>query len=206
MDKISHDDIMGFAKFSIKFTYNLELFKFRLNKFLDLPRPSTTTEEECEWFTYYDILLVQTRAMLIESTSRTNNYTLQNYLKKLGREKDAQIIDNFLTSPFDPDIIDELGNEISIRNVIKFVTDKFICHYDYTRDEDILLENKISKILTNLDNYEKNNIHKIRCVIVELLKKLKNIDWSKIEDCKNIVLQLLSNSIFSIWLLFLFFI
>lgn len=182
MDRMIHSNIKDFAKFAMKFTYNLELFKFRLNKFLDLPRPSKTTEEECEWFTYYDILLVQTRAMLIESKNRTTNYTLQNFLRKLGREKDAQIIDSFLNSPFDSEIKDESDNVISIRNVIKFVTDKFICHYDYTSDGDIELENKISKILTNLDDYEKNNIHKILYVIIDLLKKLKNIDWSKIED------------------------
>ena len=40
----------------------------------------------------------------------------------------------------------------------------------------------------------------------EYWKKLGTLSNSKIEDCKNIVLQLLSNSIFSIWLLFLFFI
>ena len=182
MENLSHDELMKFAKFSSKFICNLNLLKRRINKFLSLPKISKTQEEECEWFTYYDAILVQVRALLIESKSRKKNYTLQNYLRLLNREKIADILDAYLDSDFDDEVVDkDTGKPLSIRSVIKFVADKFICHYDYTEDVDVILENKISKILTNLDCYEKNNIHKILLIIVDIMKKLENVDWSKIK-------------------------
>lgn len=66
--------------------------------------------------------LVQLRALCIESPNLNSNYTLQNYLKTHGFEEKASEVDAFFNR--------SIGGKITLREVIKVTTDKFIAHYD----------------------------------------------------------------------------
>ena len=76
--------------------------------------------------TYFDMIIVQLRAMCIEARYRDKNYTAQNLLKLIGKSEQADTIDAMLNEPFPL----SLENEITIRDSLKLLADKIICHYD----------------------------------------------------------------------------
>lgn len=71
----------------------------------------------------------------------------QNYYRKTGRSDVADKIDAFL----DPEFMD-----VSIRKVLKFIADKFVCHVDKVDNTDIGLCNVWMSDLRN--PYFKNNL------------------------------------------------
>lgn len=76
--------------------------------------------------TYFDMIVVQLRALCIESNIYKNNYTAQILLRKLGYSDLAKRIDHMLGESF----FEEVSPPMTIRDALKLLADKFICHYD----------------------------------------------------------------------------
>lgn len=76
--------------------------------------------------TYFDMIIVQIRALCIESPRLKKNYTAQVLLRKIGKADLADKLDAMLDSPLN-DVVEE---DYTIRKAIKTLVDGFICHYD----------------------------------------------------------------------------
>ena len=76
--------------------------------------------------TYFDMIVVQLRALCIENNIYKNNYTAQILLRKLGYSDLANRIDRMLGESF----FEEVSPPMTIRDALKLLADKFICHYD----------------------------------------------------------------------------
>lgn len=104
-------------------------------------------------FTYFDAAIVQIRAMLLER--RTQNFTFQSFLKSINRPDLVEKIEVFFDEPFDLLGYEakEVGGEYhSVRDVMKFITDKFICHNDVTDIMDQSFQDIYVRALTNPHN------------------------------------------------------
>ncbi|QHG91413.1 hypothetical protein CVO_06000 [Sulfurimonas sp. CVO] len=124
--------------------FNLELLSYRLEKLKTINTMKKINQ--FEFLTYFDSALVQVRSMLLENGNK--NFTLQNYYKKNNSESISMAIDEYLNQPFDcqdeeikqsnlKQQFDSQNNEEnikfkSLRDNLKFVVDKFICHHDKT--------------------------------------------------------------------------
>ncbi len=73
-------------------------------------------------------------------------------LKKLGKPELAKQLDNMLAEDFTPDVFTNL----SIKEALKLLADKVICHYDNVANENWALVDYIDKQLRN--PYEKVNL------------------------------------------------
>lgn len=102
---------------------------------------SSLSENTEEYDVYFEVILVQLRAMFIENAKYKDNYTSQVYMHKLGMKNEIDRINSYL----DEKIIDDL----SIREAIKTIVDKYIVHYDNLNDKDI---KKIEVCKANLRN------------------------------------------------------
>lgn len=99
-------------------------------------------QDTLDWFTYFDIIIVQLRALCVENARYSTNHTLQVTLRKLGREDLGDRIDNFLESTL-------IWDETPLKEAIKFIADKFICHYDDVDLGDRALEHSLRGALSN---------------------------------------------------------
>ena len=96
------------------------LLKARIDKFKELERGTI------DFKTYFDIILIQIRAMCIENETKKNNHTLQNFFRINGYEKFATEIIEY----FNQVMLDGSLKELTLRETIKTTTDRFIAHYD----------------------------------------------------------------------------
>jgi hypothetical protein len=145
--------------------FNLDLLLYRINKLKALE-----PENQFEFLTYFDSALVQFRAMFLEFEKK--NFTIQNFFRKHNRSDIASAIDDYLNQPFDYQDKEssESGNEFNmLREMIKFVTDKFICHYDKTNSLELGRVNYISATLSN--PYHKRYLVNIIEEIINLIKE-----------------------------------
>lgn len=110
------------------FLFYAEMLDYRINRLICID--STNGNNKQEFQMVLDATFVLFRSMLLESPHQTNNYTFQNYFKKSGYPEYAIKLDDYLNRPFFPWHKDVQRNNYSIRNTIKFLTDKFICHVD----------------------------------------------------------------------------
>ena len=79
------------------------------------------------WWTYFDAILVQLRAICIENNDNVDkNYTVQGVLRRLGCEELREDFNDFLGQMF---CLNE-DEHFSYRDIVKKLVDKFICHYD----------------------------------------------------------------------------
>lgn len=109
--------------------FNLDLLKYRLDKLskIDVSDPNN----KFEFFTYFDAVIVQIRAMFLEQKSK--NFTFQSFLKTINRSDLVEKVEAFFDEPFDGMDLQYRNDGLeyrSIRKVIKFITDKFVCHND----------------------------------------------------------------------------
>ncbi len=127
-----------FEKFQEEFQKNLVLLVKRITKFDSIEKYSE------DYYVYFDMILVQIRAMFIENPRYKNNYTGQVYLRKLGMDKEVDIINSFLE--------EKIYADLTIKEAIRTIVDKFIVHYDPLNDKDIEIEKKCRSILTKGDH------------------------------------------------------
>lgn len=118
-------------------------------------------EQQFEYLTIFDSVITQLRAMLLEKGKK--NYTFQNYFNEVGKPEVAQKIDEYLDSPFDPQ------NSRSIRTALKFISDKFICHFDEIEPIDLGTANYIMSALSN--PYSDTNLKEILRELTKIIGK-----------------------------------
>lgn len=97
---------------------------------VDEAHRSTLEQDTLGYWTYYDVVLTQMRALFIENKREKDNYTVQNFLIQIGIEEYAEKIDNYLSETM-------LSNELSLRDGIKLSVDKFIVRNDNVTDKEV---------------------------------------------------------------------
>lgn len=173
---IKQDDLesdLEKASYFERMIKNLNSTIFRINYL----RKLNQSDNKELWFAMYDSVLVQIRAFLCENDKNKKNYTIQNTLKKMGSNEKVEAINNYLESPLKGDYFKSGNNSgnskvITIRDGLKFVTDKFVCHFDSCYDdfEFMAREKMIQDTFTNFENDSVNNLSKIFLNILEILK------------------------------------
>lgn len=118
---MSTDELTELVEYINHFNTHYDLLIRRYEYFKTIDDVDTTLEIS----TYFDMIVVQLRALCIESPRLKKNYTAQILLKKVGNEAAAATIDDMLAMPF----IEGFG-DLTIRNALKTLADGFICHYD----------------------------------------------------------------------------
>ena len=120
-------NIAGNAQFIKHFSKHCQLLLARYSKYKDLEK---VNNDDIDVGTYFDIIIVQLRALCIESPNLTNNYTVQTALRRIGKVEYAERIDKMLEQQFMPCVDCKTGDPFTIRMALKTLADKFICHYD----------------------------------------------------------------------------
>lgn len=139
--------------------YNILLRRYQ--RFVEVDEP---LNNDIDISTYFDMIIVQLRAMCIESPKLKNNYTAQILLRKIGEHELADRIDTMLDQPF------IAGSDMTVRKAIKILADGFICHYDNfdgPASETWGMALVIEKRLRN--PYDKINIKYIMEVLMECI-------------------------------------
>lgn len=132
------DSFQDVHVFIVRFLKNYQLLVDRYKRFKELGNVFVGERDEkriLDRFTYFDMIIVQLRAMCIENERFKENYTLQNLLKKTGNNGLAKQIDQVLENPFVEGIEfltadDSKARPLTIRNALKVLADNCICHYD----------------------------------------------------------------------------
>lgn len=118
---MSTEELRALVEYIDHFNIHYDLLVRRYEYFKTIDDVETTLETS----TFFDMVVVQLRAICIESPHLKKNYTAQILLRKLGYEDAAAKIDDMLAMPF----IEGFGN-LTVRNALKTLADGFICHYD----------------------------------------------------------------------------
>lgn len=159
--KMSPAEIVDYAQFVAHFNIHYKLLVERYNYLVAVDK----TNMNLDISTYQDMIVVQIRAMFIESTNLQNNYTGQNLLRMLGEPELAEKIDTFLDSPFS-----EIYADLSIRKALKIMADKFICHNDNFDGEKVDLWGLQQSIESQLRNpYIKPNLFSIMNTLISII-------------------------------------
>lgn len=167
-NEYEQEELLDYIK---HFEVHWRLFLKRYKRYMKLQK--LRNNDDLDANTYFDMLIVQIRAMCIENSKLKNNYTVQNVLKKIGREELASKIDNVLDMPFREYIIDKsTGNPITIKKVIKILADGFICHYDNFDGERDIERSFAIVIENNLRNpYYSVNLEFIISVVIDCVEQ-----------------------------------
>lgn len=140
-------------EFFILFYNNFKNLCDRINRLEEIEK------DTLDHLTYYEIILVQIRALFIESErDKEKNITVQKYLIQSGHKDIVDEIESFLNL--------HLSDNLTLRKAIKTCVDKFIVHYDNTTEEDYKI-----KELCYLNFTDKSKVH-IGSIIKELLEKI----------------------------------
>ncbi|MBQ3289543.1 MAG: hypothetical protein IJH50_09065 [Kiritimatiellae bacterium] len=86
-------------------------------------------EDPLSWVTYFELIVVQLRAIACETQGATSkkNFTVQGILTRLGEGELKKHFDQFMNTSIGRD---RFGRQYSYRDAVKTLADKFICHYD----------------------------------------------------------------------------
>lgn len=145
--------------FAEQVAFNLEQLNYRFARLSEID--TTKKENQKEYLMLFDSFLALFRALFLEKG--TKQYSVQNYYRTKGEDDKAQEIDDFLDSKI------FIWSDKPIREVLKFIADKFVCHIDPISNEDLGLANFYMSHLGNL--YVNNNLKCIMDTISELMKK-----------------------------------
>lgn len=133
-----------------QFSFNIDMLNYRLGRLSNID--TLDSMNKMEYQMVFDSVMSLLRALLLESPELKKNFTIQNYLREINMPDKATKIDEYLNQPFD-------WGETSIRNALKFIIDKFICHVDDVSVEDIAL---CDALISHLENpYSTTNLKKI---------------------------------------------
>lgn len=139
--------------------FNLKQLNYRYARLSEID--TTKKENQKEYLMLFDSFLALFRALFLEKG--TKQYSVQNYYRAKGKDHKAQEIDDFLDSKI------FLWSDKPIREVLKFIADKFVCHVDPISNEDLGLANFYISHLGN--PYVNNNLKCIMDTMPELMKK-----------------------------------
>ena len=155
------DELKSLAEYIEHFNIHYRLLLRRYKRFKEVDLIDNT---DIDVITYLDIIVVQLRAMCIESPWNKKNYTAQILLRKVGEDELANRIDEMLNEAFIPE------SDFSIRHALKTLADGFICHYDNfdgTEADGWALAGIIEKDLRN--PYVEHNLDYIMKTIIDCL-------------------------------------
>lgn len=147
--------------FAGQVAFNLEQLNYRFSRLSEID--TTKKENQKEYLMLFDSFLALFRALFLEKGAK--QYSVQNYYRAKGEGDKAQKIDDFL----DRKIFS--WSDKSIREILKFIADKFICHVDPISNDDLGLANFYMSHLGN--PYVDNNLMYIMCTISEIIKSNK---------------------------------
>lgn len=166
------------AQFIRHFSIHARILLSRYLKYNDLEK---VNNDDIDVGTYFDIIIVQLRALCIEAPYLEKNYTAQIALRKIGRAEYADRLDKMLEQEFMPGVYSKTGEIFTVRMALKTLADKFICHYDNfdgANSDGWGLGLVIEKRLMN--PYNIPNLDTIMSEVVECL--YKGLDISTIES------------------------
>jgi len=141
-----------------------------------------TSLDSLAFATYFDMILVQLRAICFENPSKEHNITVQNYLKKLLDNKGKQELDEY----FNKDIYftnapDAETDQRTLKAAIKIIVDKRIAHNDNLKQDEVFLIDEIQRIL--LTPSHKHYICAIVEGIEEIIKRNTNQHyWESVKE------------------------
>lgn len=150
--------------FAKQTAFNIEQLEYRFNILVEID--TLDKRNQNHYLMAFDSFIVLFRAMFLEKGHK--QYTIQNYFQ-LNNENDIAIrIDAYLDSRFQD------WNTTSIRDVLKFIADKFVCHIDPISNTDLGMVNAYMSALGN--PYEQNNIRNITNNLFDIIREgLNNI-------------------------------
>ncbi|MDE6852618.1 MAG: hypothetical protein K2J67_09055 [Lachnospiraceae bacterium] len=174
------------AQFIKHFSIHARILLSRYLKYKDLEK---VNNDDIDVGTYFDMIIVQLRALCIENPNLEKNYTAQIALRKIGKAEYADRLDKMLEQEFMPAIDCKTREIFTIRMALKTLADKFICHYDNFDGANIDgwgLGLVIEKRLMN--PYNIPNLDTIMSEVVECLYKGLDIpmienDEKRIDKC-----------------------
>ena len=138
-------------------TFNIEQLQYRYVRLSDID--ITKKDNQKEFFMLFDSFLALFRSLFLERGYK--QYSIQNYYREKGRDEIAQKIDDYLDTKM------LSWKDKSIREVLKFIADKFICHVDPINREDLALADFYMNQLMN--PYADNNLQTIMESITQIL-------------------------------------
>ena len=106
--------------FAEQIAFNIEQLNYRYNRLSEID--VTNKDNQKEYLMLFDSFIVLFRALFLEKGEK--QYSVQNYYREKGDDEIARKIDAFLDEK-----MFSWKNE-SIRFVLKFIADKFVCHID----------------------------------------------------------------------------
>ena len=145
--------------FAEQIAFNIEQLEYRFARLSGIDM--TKKENQKEYLMLFDSFLALFRALLLEKNEKS--YSLQNFYRAKGQDKIAQEIDDYLDSKMFS------WSNISIRTILKFIADKFVCHIDPISRDDLGLANSYMSHLGN--PYEENNLREIMKTITQIMDK-----------------------------------
>ena len=146
--------------FAEQVAFNLEQLEYRYNKLVEID--THDKKNQSIYLMTFDSFIVLFRAMFLETGNK--QYTLQNYFRLNEKNGVADKIDTYLNSHFQ-----DWDTTCSIKQVLKFIADKFVCHMDPISTLDMARANAYMAALGN--PFEKNNIRNIMKQLFDIIKE-----------------------------------
>lgn len=156
-----HEEFFKFPLLAEQVAINIDHLNYRYSRLSAIDVTDSSNKEE--FFMAFDAFLVLFRALFLENGD--TQYTIQHYYRAKADDDTADKINAFLDQPVFE------WSELSIRKMLKFIADKFVCHADPISTEDLGFANAYTAHLMN--PYVKNNLQ----TILEGLNKI--LDSSK---------------------------
>ncbi|MBO7529583.1 MAG: hypothetical protein J6T37_06885 [Bacteroidales bacterium] len=145
--------------FAEQIVFNIEQLNYRFARLSEID--TTKKENQKEYLMLFDSFLALFRALFLEKG--TKQYTIQNYYRGKGQPEVSKEIDDYL----DDKIFS--WSDKTIREVLKFIADKFVCHIDPISIDDLGCANFYMSHLGN--PYVKNNLNEIMDKISRIVNK-----------------------------------
>lgn len=145
--------------FAQQIAFNMEQLEYRFARLsaIDL----TKRENQKDYLMLFDSFLALFRALFLEKGNKP--YSIQNYYIAKGQAEIAKDIDDYLDGKMFS------WKDKSIREVLKFLSDKFVCHIDPITREDLGLANFYMSHLGN--PYVDNNLQDIMKKIYQIMEQ-----------------------------------
>lgn len=145
--------------FAEQIVFNIEQLNYRYARLSEID--TTKKENQKEYLMRFDSFLSLFRALFLEKGAK--QYSVQNYYRSKGEGDKAQEIDDYLDSKIFS------WSDKSIREVIKYIADKFVCHVDPISNEDLGLANFYMSHFSN--PYVNNSLKDIMNTISQIMNK-----------------------------------
>lgn len=145
--------------FEEQIIFNLEQLNYRFSRLSEID--TTKESNKKEYLMIFDSFIALFRALFLEKGQE--QYSVQNYYRVKGKDEIVKNIDDYLNSKIFS------WCDKSIRDVLKFIADKFVCHIDPISRKDLATANFYMSHLSN--PYTNNNLREIIENISQIMNK-----------------------------------